>query len=265
MKNSPIGVFDSGIGGLTVFKEIMEVLPNEDLIYLGDTARVPYGTRSKQVITKFSIELAQFLLKKKVKFLVVSCNTISAISIEAIKKVCPVFVLGVINPAAKLAAITTKNNKIGVIGTPVTINSKMYQKKIRKFLPEAEVFTQACPLFVPLIEEGLTDHFATWQIAKEYLKNFKGTKIDTLILGCTHYPMIKEIIQDIVGNEVTIIDSARPTAFELKRILFENNMLKTKGKGKYQIYVTDAPERVFKVANFFFGNHLPVKPRKVTL
>src|SRR5689334_598138 len=194
MISSPIGIFDSGIEGLTVVKEILKQLPNENIIYLGDTARVPYGTRGKEVIKKFSLELTNFLLKRKVKFLVVACNTISATCLDEIKKISPVPVLGVINGAADDAVKNTKTNVIGVIGTPATISSKVYEKTIKDKNPKIKVISKACPLFVPLAEDGKISDKSTKLIAQNYLKDFKKTKIDTLILGCTHYPVLKKII-----------------------------------------------------------------------
>ncbi len=263
MNFSPIGVFDSGIGGLTVVKEIIKVLPNESIIYLGDTARVPYGTRSKEVVTRFAKELVNFLLKKKVKVLVVACNTISAQSLDALKALSPVSLIDVLGPAVRKAVKSTKNKKIGVIGTQGTINSRAYEKAIQKLDPKIKVASVACPLFVPLVEEGLIDHVATKLIAKEYLDGFKnGT--DTLILGCTHYPILQKVIQQIVG-EITIIDSAKPTAEALKKILEEKGLLSQSRYPTYEFYVTDAPERVYKVAGRFFGSELVSKIKKVTL
>lgn len=253
MDNRPIGVFDSGIGGLTVVKEVLEQLPNESIIYLGDTARVPYGTRGKEIIKKFSLELTNFLLKRKVKFLVVACNTISATCLEEIEKASPVPVLGVIEPAASEAAKNTKTGKIGVIGTQATISSKVYEKEIKKINPKIKILTQACPLFVPLAEEGLIDEKATELIAQKYLKVFKNNKIDTLILGCTHYPVLKKVIQKVVGKKVRLIDSAKPTALKLKEILRQENLLSKSKKAKHEFFVTDAPIRVYKVAKGFLG------------
>lgn len=263
--SDPIGVFDSGIGGLTVVKEIIEVLPEEDIIYLGDTARVPYGTRGRAVIKKFALELANYLLKKKVKFLVVSCNTISATCLKAITEISPVPVIGVVEPAAALAIKTSRNQKIGVIGTQATVESKIYEKEIKKLSPKAKVITKAGSLFVPLVEEGLSGHFATWQIARDYLSGFRTSGIDTLILGCTHFPLLTEVIQDVVGPDVILIDSAKPTANTLKQKLEELNLLNKDNNPTYKILVTDAPKRVYKVAGAFFGNHLPTKPVKITL
>lgn len=265
MNNNPIGIFDSGIGGLTVVKEIIRALPDESIIYLGDTARVPYGTRSKGVVTKFALELVSFLLKRKVKCLVVACNTISATCLNEIIKISPVPVLGVVESTVELAVGATKNNKIGVIGTTGTINSRAYDKKILKSNSKTEVRSVACPLFVPIAEEGMEDHQAAGLIAEEYLKDLKSSGIDTLILGCTHYPVLIKIIGQIMGNGVALIDSARPTAEKLKQILKENNLLSKKKKPKYEFYVTDAPERVLKVASRFFGKVLDGNLKQVTL
>ena len=263
--SDPIGVFDSGIGGLTVVKEIINTLPNENIIYLGDTARVPYGTRGRAVIKKFALELANYLINKKVKILVVSCNTISATCLKAILEISPVPVIGVVEPAVSLAVKTSQNQKIGVIGTQATVDSRIYEKEIKKLLPNARVYTKPGSLFVPLVEEGLGNHFATWQIAKDYLAGFKSTGIDTLILGCTHFPLLTDVIQDIVGPGVTLVDSAKPTAEALKQKLQELNLLNKDSHHSIKILVTDAPSRVNKVAGNFFGNHLPVKPVKITL
>lgn len=265
MDNRPIGIFDSGIGGLTVFKEVIRELPNESIIYLGDTARVPYGTRSKEIIKKFAIELVDFLLKRKVKCLVVSCNTISSTCLPEIKKYAKIPIIGVIEPAVFEATQTTRNKKIGVIGTNATIDSGIYEKKIKELEPKIKVYTQQGSLLVPLIEEGFSSHSATRQIAKDYLSRFDGTKIDTLILGCTHFPLMTEIIAEIMGSDVTLVDSAKPTAKELKKLLEKNGMLNKDGKPKYEIFVTDAPDRVYEVSQRFFGNKLPVKPKKVSL
>lgn len=263
MNSNPIGVFDSGIGGLTVVKEIIKELPKESIVYLGDTARVPYGTRGKEVIKKFALELADFLLAKKVKFLVVACNTISSVCLEEIKKASLVPVLGVIEPVVD-EALKNKPGNIGVIGTVATISSKVYEKKIKSKNPKAKVLMKACSLFVPMAEEGLTNHPATKLIAKEYLKEFIG-KIDALILGCTHYPILKEIIEEVVGSKVTLIDSAKPTAKKLREILEEKRLLNNTKKNNHQFFVTDAPERVYKVAANFLGQTLNGKLRKVTL
>ncbi len=265
MDSRPIGVFDSGIGGLTVVKEIIKQLPNENIIYLGDTARVPYGTRGKDVIEQFALELAKYLIKKDVKFLVVSCNTISANCLEVIEKISPVPVLGVIDPAVEEALKITSNKRIGVIGTQATISSGVYEKELKNKDPKVKVYSQSGSLFVPLIEEGFSNSEAARQIARQYLSWFDGTNVDTLILGCTHFPLMNQIIQEVMGPDVTLIDSAKPTARVLKKILEEKHLEKAKSMPKYEILVTDAPDRVYEVSQRFFKNRLPVAPKKVVL
>lgn len=262
MNNNPIGVFDSGIGGLTVTKEIVRQLPNESIIYLGDTARVPYGPRSKEAITKFALELTEFLLKRKVKCLVVACNTISATCLDEITKISPVPVLGVVEPAVKFAL--QKGQKIGVIGTTGTINSKAYEKKISEFNSKIKVISVACPLFVPIAEEGFGDHLATKLIVEHYLSELKDAKIDTLILGCTHYPLLSKSIQEVIGR-VNLIDSAGPSALELEKLLQERSLLSENKNPTLEIFVTDAPGRVYEVASRFFGKELGDKIKKITL
>lgn len=265
MSNAAIGIFDSGIGGLTVTKEIVKQLPYESIIYLGDTARVPYGTRSKEVVTKFAKELVNFLLKRDVKILVVACNTISAVALAEIEKISPVPVIGVVKPAVKKAIKATKNKKIGVIGTQGTIDSKAYETEIKKIDPEIEVVSVGCPLFVPLAEEGLHNHEATKLVAEDYLDEIKAAGVDTLILGCTHYPLLLDTIAETVGPQVRLIDSAQPTAEELKKMLEEKGLLADNPNSTLEIFVTDAPQRVFKVASRFFGKELKDKIKKVTL
>lgn len=273
MSSNPIGIFDSGIGGLTVAREIVRELPNESTIYLGDTARVPYGTRSKDVVTKFGLELVDFLLKKNVKALVVACNTISAVALSEIEKVSPIPVIGVVKPAVKKAVSVTKNKasllrgnkRIGVIGTQGTIQSRAYENEIKKMDPSIKVFSVGCPLFVPLAEEGLDNHEATRLVAEDYLDELIAADVDTLVLGCTHYPLLLETIAETMGPQVTLVDSALPTAEELKKILSEKGLISTNPNPVYEFYVTDAPERVFEVAGRFFGADMVDKIKKVSL
>ncbi|MCL4366017.1 glutamate racemase [Patescibacteria group bacterium] len=264
MNNNPIGIFDSGIGGLTVAKEIVKLLPQESLIYIGDTARVPYGPRSKEVITKFAKEMVNFLLKRRVKCLVVACNTISATCLDEIRKMSPVPVLGVVEPTIEWTIKHTKNNKIGVIGTVGTINSQAYEKKIHKISPKIKVTSISCPLFVPIAEEGLEAHQATKLIAEDYLRNLKNKGIDTLILGCTHYPLLCRIIGETMGKKIVLVDSANIPAEKLKKLLEEKNLL-SKDKPKYEFYVTDAPQRALEVASRFFGKVLDGNLKQATL
>lgn len=265
MNDRPIGIFDSGIGGLTVVKEVIKALPHESIIYLGDTARVPYGPRSKEVIREFARQLTEFLLKKDIKCLVVACNTISAIALEEIKKISSVPVIGVIKPAAKKAVDITKLKKIGVIGTIGTINSASYEEEIQKLDSSVEVISEACPLFVPIAEEGFGSHQATKLIAQDYLSELKNSGIDTLILGCTHYPILIDTIKEVMGEEITLIDSAKLTAEELKKLLEEKNLLSDNPNPSLRVLVTDAPQRVYLVASRFFGEDLEGKIKKVTL
>lgn len=264
MKNKPIGIFDSGAGGLTVVREIVNALPNENIVYLGDTARIPYGTRSKEVVTRFASELVEFLLKQNVKILVAACNTISATCLEEIQKISPVPIIGVVKPAAREAAATTKTNKIGVIGTRGTIGSGVYEKELKALKPEIEVITQPCPLFVPIAEEGMGNSEVARLAAKQYFKVFEGTGIDTLVLGCTHYPLLRDVIQEIMGDDITLIDSAKPTAEDLKQVLEEKD-LTNKGPAENKFFVTDAPERVFKIADNFLGRKVIPSLEKVEL
>ncbi len=264
MNNKSIGIFDSGIGGLTVTKEIVNLLPDESIIYLGDTARVPYGSRGKETITKFALQLTRFLLEKDVKFLVVACNTISAICLDKIQEISPIPVLGVIKPAVKKIVETTKSGRVGVIGTRATIASKIYEKEILTLNPRINVTSIACPLFVPIAEEGLGHSDISRLTAQHYLSQLKD--IDTLHLGCTHYPLLKNVIREVVGESVTIIDSARPTAEELKNILTKSNLLnKSNIQPTATFYVTDAPERAMSTAELFFGRNIRADIHKVDL
>lgn len=252
INDQPIGIFDSGLGGLTVAKAIIEELPNENIIYLGDTARIPYGTRSREVITKFALELVRFLLKKNVKYLVIACNTISANALDAIKKISPVPVIDVIAPT--IAAVA---GRAGVIATSSTIASRAYSKMA--------VVSQACPLFVPLAEEGITSGVAVEAITRGYLLALKKAKIDTLILGCTHYPLLHRVIAKTMGDKVRLIESGPSTAKKLREILAQKGLLRTGSKPSYLFYFTDAPERVAKIASKFFGRPLPGEIVKINL
>lgn len=265
MKDGAIGVFDSGIGGLTVVKEILKILPNESLIYLGDTARVPYGIRDRDVITKFSLELVEFLLQHKVKAMVVACNTISAICLDEIREKSPVPVLGVIEPTVEEAVHQSKNKIIGAIGTRATIDSGIYEEKIHLLDPSIQVLSKACPLFVPLAEEGELSSPATKIIAREYLEKLKEADIATLVLGCTHYPLLAEVIREVLGEGIGLVDSAKPTALELKELLTQQNLLNTNRPPTYQFYVTDAPIRAQEIAEQFFHGPLPCHLEKINL
>ena len=235
-----VGMFDSGIGGLTVLKATMARLPEESFIYFGDTARLPYGTKSRETVTRFAEEIVAFLERKKLKLLVVACNTVSAYSLERIRQIATVPVVGVIEPGARAAVRTTRNRRVGVIGTRATIQSGAYLESIRSFDPDVRVFSKACPLFVPLVEEGWLNDEVTYRIAERYLESLLSCGIDTLILGCTHYPLIKGVISEVVGKNVTLIDSAEETSKIVENILREQGILSKSLMGaRCEIYVSD--------------------------
>jgi glutamate racemase len=262
--DKPIGVFDSGIGGLTVVREIVKALPNESLIFIGDTARVPYGTRGKAVITQFALELATALLERDVKYLVAACNTISSTCLTEVKALSPVPVLGVVAPAVQTAVKETRTGRIGVIGTRATVASGFYEQQIKQLDPSIGVSSVACPLFVPLAEEGLAKAQATKLIAAEYLAPFAKSKIDVLVLGCTHYPILRQVIQEAIGESVVLVDSARPTAATLAAGLKDAGLC-SEGPAAHELLVTDAPDRVHQVASDFFGEELPGVLRQTSL
>ena len=254
--NKPIGIFDSGFGGLTVMSAISKLMPNENLIYFGDSAHVPYGSKSKKVVTDFTVNISKFLESKDVKLIVVACNTASAFSLDTLKKIIKVPIIGVIEAGSVCAVKNTSNNKIGVIGTEGTIKSNAYVKEIKKHNNKINCFSKACPLFVPLVEEGWNKGKITEDIIKTYLKELVTKKIDTLILGCTHYPLLKDSIQKIIGKKIKIIDSATAVAIAVKDLLEKNSMLKNKGVGKNQFYVSDDPEKFKKLGSKFFSNKI---------
>ena len=245
--NGAIGVFDSGIGGLTVLKEIMRILPHEDTIYLGDTARVPYGIKSADTVIRYSLENARFLTQRNIKVLVVACNTASAVALSALRESYSLPIIGVIEPGARKAAKVTRKKRVGVIGTKRTIKSGAYSDSIKGMDPTIEVIGQACPLFVPLAEEGWTDNDIAYMTAKKYLDVLKDAYIDTLILGCTHYPLLKGVIKEVVGDSVVLVDSAEEMAVEVTRILKVNSLLSTKDNdGFHDFFVTDAPDTLVR-------------------
>ena len=257
IKNAPIGVFDSGIGGLTVAKELIKTLRGEDIIYLGDTARVPYGTKSGRTVIAYSRSNTEFLISKGIKLLVVACNTASSVSIPSLRAEFDIPVLGVIEPGAKKAVEVTNKNKIGVIGTPSTINSGAYTKAIENLNPDIEVISEACPLFVPLADEGWVEGEVVERIAQEYLNPIKDTGIDVLVLGCTHYPLLKNTIQKIVGDEITLVDSAQETASQIKQILVKKDLLNdSKTPSERDFYLTDVSDTFISVAGRFLGEKI---------
>jgi glutamate racemase len=254
----PIGIFDSGVGGLTVFKAIERKLPDESIVYFGDTARVPYGNKSKQTVIRFSTESILFLLRKKVKLIVVACNTSSSLALDYLKRIFSVPIVGVIDPAVKKAISISRNKKIGVIGTKSTINSRVYERKILSKEKRVSVYSCACPLFVPLVEEGLIKGEIAKNFVRMYLSKLKG-EVDTLILGCTHYPLLKETIASYLKG-VRLVDSAQEVASNAKTILEDNNLLNSKRDTFKEFYVTDEPIAFSKLAKLFLGKKIS-KPK----
>jgi glutamate racemase len=256
-REKPLGVFDSGIGGLTVVKRIISILPLENLVYFGDTARVPYGSKSNSTVIEYSIQDTKFLLSKNVKLIVVACNTASSVALNELRKRFDISVIGMIEPGAVMALENTKNGRIGVIGTSATVNNKAYSEKIKKLEPKILVYEKACPLFVPLAEEGWINHKATYLIAEEYLKELKDHKVDTVVLGCTHYPILFNVIQEILGDDVTLIDSgvaaAKVVMEELDRLALHSN---SNSPGIQDYYVSDIPQKFMEISQIFMGKNL---------
>ena len=256
-KDRPIGIFDSGIGGLTVAREIMNTLPGESILYLGDTARVPYGIRSPETVVRYATESALFLLEKGIKILVVACNTVSAIGLEKLKSLSPVKVIGVLLPGVQAAVNSTRSGRIGIIGTEATIRSGAYQEAILDLLPMADVFGLPCPLFVPIVEEGLLEGPITDLIVERYLRELKQKNVDTLVLGCTHYPLLKQAVRKFLGEEISLIDSAVETARVVTETLENEGLLCPKeGRAENRFYVTDSPERFRSIGENFLGRKI---------
>ncbi len=256
MDRRPIGVFDSGVGGLTVFKELEAALPAECFVYLGDTARVPYGTKSPETVGRYGTEAARFLKKHDVKMLVVACNTVSAVAVDAVAEEARVPVIGVILPGARRAVSLSKRGRIGVIGTRATVASEAYPRAILALREDAEVFSQPCPLFVPLAEEGWTDNDVARRVAETYLASLKEAGVDTVVLGCTHYPLLAGTIAEVMGPDVTLVDSAGAVAAEVKEWLSREQALAAPEGGTRpadRFYVTDSPAPFASVAERFLG------------
>jgi glutamate racemase len=252
--SAPIGVFDSGIGGLTVMREIAAVLPGEGVAYLGDTARVPYGIRSPGTVRRYAREGASFLMQRGIKLLVVACNTMSAVGLDGMDTGTDIPVIGVILPGARAAAEATQNGRVGVIGTEATVRSRAYGEAIRSVGPSVEVFSAACPLFVPLVEEGWLEGEVPRLVAKRYLHDLRDRGIDTLVLGCTHYPLLKPMLSEVLGPGITLIDSAEETAKEVRETLSRRGMLEGSGEaGGREFFVTDSPEKFTEVGGRFLG------------
>ncbi len=258
---NPIGVFDSGVGGLTVVRALMERLPYDEILYFGDTARVPYGVKSAATITGYARQITHFLLQRNVKLLIIACNTMAAVAREAVASLSPVPVpvpvLDVIDAGARAASAASGNKAIGVIGTPATINSNAYARAIHNYDDQIRVYSQACPLFVPLVEEGWFDHQVTRITAGEYLKPLLAERIDTLVLGCTHYPLLKPLLQDVAGPGVRLIDSAESMADITAGLLSETGLATPRrGAPEYRFYVTDVPYRFQTIGEHILGRTL---------
>jgi glutamate racemase len=253
-RDRAIGIFDSGIGGLTVVRALRKLLPSEDLIYLGDTGRYPYGTKSADVVRRYSFENTEFLVDKGIKVLVVACNTSTAVALDTLQERYAIPVVGVIEPGAVAAARRTRNRKVGVVATEGTIRSGEYTRALRRLRPELEIYTRACPLFVPLAEEGWVDNEVAGLAARAYLGSLAQSGIDTLILGCTHYPLLRAVIRDTIGRGVRLIDSGVVTAATVHEVLVQQGLLRRGRGGSGSFFVTDAPERFMKVGARFLGS-----------
>ncbi len=257
-KSNPIGVFDSGIGGLTVVKQLKQFLPKENIVYFGDTARVPYGTKSNSAVIEYAIQDAQFLINKNVKLIVVACNTVSSVALDILREKFSVPIIGMILPGAKMAVGKSKRKKIGVIGTEATVSNAAYSKELLKIDGSIKVYEKACPLFVPLAEEGWLEHPATKLIAEEYLSELREHNIDTLILGCTHYPLLRNLIQTVIGEDVELIDSGTAAAVVVEEYLQAQNLLNDSAvEGNDLFYVSDMPAKFRLIAERFLGKKIP--------
>src|SRR5512134_94914 len=253
----PIGVFDSGVGGLTVLKELARVLPGESFFYLGDTARVPYGTKSKETVTRYSIEIANYLIARHdIKMLVVACNTASSLALPALRKIYKIPVVGMVDPCVRRVASLPKRDEIGVIGTAGTIQSGAYEQALRASLPAARIFCQPCPLLVSLAEEGWVEKPVTRSVIAEYLSPFLERRPDALILGCTHYPVLKKPIREFLGEDTVLIDSGEEAARVVDTLVSESGWKRGSGEPELRFLVTDDPERFERVGEAFFGRKL---------
>jgi glutamate racemase len=252
----PIGVFDSGVGGLTVVHALLGALPAEDVLYLGDTGRYPYGTKSADTIVRYSLENTEFLLARDVKMIVVACNSASAVALDAVRERAGVPVVGVIEPGARAAAARSAVRRVGVIGTDATIAAGTYTRTLRALAPDVEVYSRSCPLFVPLAEEGWTTGPVARQVAERYLATLSQAGIDVLVLGCTHYPLLREVIAEVMGAAVTLVDSAAETARTVAALLEESSLARTGGSGRASFVVTDVPDRFVRIGRHFLGERV---------
>lgn len=266
MDSRAIGVFDSGLGGLTAVKQLMEILPNEDIVYFGDTGRVPYGTRSPQTITKYVMQDINFLKTFNIKIIVVACGTASTVALPMLKNSVDIPMTGVVDAAAVCAVNSTKNNRIGVIATPATVKSGVFGEKITSLSANAEVFSAACPLFVPLVENGHFDTQVARLVAQEYLQPLKESCVDTLILGCTHYPLLKGVIGEIMGENVGLIDMCEATAMYVKQYLENNDMLSgSESSGSYSYFVSDSTDNFSHLGSMFLQREIGEMVEKIDI
>lgn len=243
MDNRKIGVFDSGLGGLTVVREMQKLMPEESVVYFGDIARLPYGSKSKETITEFSHQIMRFLLKHDVKAVIIACGTASANALEDLQKTYDLPITGVVEPGAREAARTTKNGRIGITGTEATIRSGAYDRLLKGLDPQTEVYSKACPLFVPLVEEGWFKDDITRSVVQRYLAELKTQQVDTLVLGCTHYPLLKRLIGEEIGEEVILVNPSSSVVKEMKEYLQQNDMQSGTAQGEYEFYVSDSTEK----------------------
>lgn len=267
MEKKSIGVFDSGLGGLTAVKQLLKVLPNENIVYFGDTGRVPYGNRSNSTINRYALQDANFLLKHNVKMVIAACGTVSSVAGDLHNKI-GVPYTGVVNPTVYTAVRTTKNKRVGVIGTSATISSHSYKRRLQEEDPSIKVFEQDCPLFVPLVENGFIDKSdpIVSLTVERYLSDLKKNNVDTLILGCTHYPILRDVIQHIMGDGVSLIDSGMETAYYAKKVLKRENLLSSDNKiGSCQFFVSDTPDNFEKVAEIFLGRNMEHSAKQINI
>ena len=266
MDNRYIGVFDSGVGGLTAVKELIKKLPGENIVYFGDTGRVPYGTRANETIIKYAVSDMNFLKTHDIKLVVIACGTVSSVAIETLKSMFNIPIIGVVEPTAKAAAKATKNKKIGIIGTSSTVASGKYEQAIGEIDKDIFVHSIACPMFVPLAENNMADSEAAYLIAKEYLSGFDGMDIDTLILGCTHYPLLSELIGAYMGAGVQLIDTGRECASALMKLLQAQDLLaETGAQGEQRYYVSDSPEDFAELAEVFLGRAVAGQVERIAI
>ncbi len=265
MSELPIGVFDSGLGGLTAVRELMRLLPGENIVYFGDTARVPYGSRSEDTIRAFASQDLRFLLSQDVKAVLVACGTVSSVALPELQRMTSVPVIGVVGPTAQAAAHATKNGKIGILGTAATVKSGSYKGALEAINPAFSVTSQACPLFVPLVENGYLEGQITRLAASEYIAPLREAGVDTVILGCTHYPLLKPVLAELLGPTVTLIDSGRQAALELAEVLRQKDQLSAAAVGSHRYYVSDTVNNFSAIAGMFLHQNIDGKVQQITL